>query len=98
MINPTTTAFCTWAAKALPATHQAMLGKLREEVGEFFDAPSGDEAADIIFVLCRWAEAAGVDLNAELAAKFEVVKARTWEQLPDGTWRHIRPMQAISCD
>lgn len=90
MITETTASFCSWAKEHLPGTESQMLDKLREEVGEFFDDPSGDEAADVIFVLCRWAEAAGVDLSAELRRKFAVVRSRRYMQLADGTWHHVR--------
>lgn len=95
MINETTADFLRWAGEVLPSTQQAMLIKLREEVEEFFADPSGEEAADVVFVLCRWCEAMGIDLADFLDYKFSIVQTRQWYQTPDGSWKHRKIVNSV---
>lgn len=90
MINYTTAEFCRWAQDVVPGTPAEILRKLTEEVGEFFENPCGDEAADVVFVLSRWCAAVGIDLGAALDRKLAVVKTRTWLRQPDGTFHHVK--------
>lgn len=77
-----------WSARTFHYTPEANLRKLEEEVGEFLAAPSGEEAADVLICLYCWCKKRGVDLVEELRAKFEKNQGRTWEQRPDGSWKH----------
>lgn len=50
--------------------------KLQEEFQEFMANPSSEECADIIIVLSAWAYRNGVDLDAAVRDKFDIVKRR----------------------
>jgi len=47
-----------------------------------------DEAADIVTLLFQIADVCDFDLIAKVKEKFEINKARTWLQNPDGTFQH----------
>lgn len=67
---------------------------LSGEVAEAFDAwrkdadGFADELADVFIHLVGLAQMTGVDLASAVAAKFDVVEARAYRQLPNGT--HVK--------
>lgn len=47
------------------------------------------EAANVVIALYAFAEAAGEDLDAEVARKMAINRARKWESAGDGTGYHV---------
>lgn len=88
----------TWAAETFPdATMDDIAHKFGDEVAELFcDAgvwaehgEVADELADVAILLYQIADRCGVDLDTVVREKMETNRARTWERLDDGTWRHV---------
>jgi NTP pyrophosphatase (non-canonical NTP hydrolase) len=79
-----------WAAEAVPdADH---LAKMREEFDELLDKPgNAHEMADLFMALLVHASSCGVDIEAAVMEKLQIVKGRTYGA-PDenGVARHIR--------
>lgn len=69
--------------------------KLKEEADEAIAEPHKvDEYADCLLALFGAAFKAGIDNKELLSAatrKFEIVRGRTWERMPDGTYQHVKP-------
>lgn len=49
----------------------------------------GKECADVLVVLYQVAAALGADLHAEVDAKMQVNRARTWSKTEDGRYQHV---------
>lgn len=90
MIDHTTYQFLDWANRNIPADKPALLLKFKEEAEEFIEHPTPFEAADVIFCVVRYAFAARWNLRDAMARKFEVLKRRRYELMPNGTWHHIK--------
>lgn len=68
------------------------IAKLPEEVQEFIEDPSLDEAADILLCLVIELRQRGfglVELLVKAEYKMELNLTREWEVQPDGTIHHI---------
>jgi hypothetical protein len=48
------------------------------------------EAADVIIVLTGFIAHLGFDASAMVGSKMTINKARTWQQMPDGTYQHVK--------
>lgn len=90
---------CDWAEKAFgPVTSLATLAaRAVEEMTELQDAVQardvteiGREAADIVVLLYRIMDHAGLSLTAEVDAKMVINRWRGWRPAGDGTGRHIK--------
>ena len=64
--------------------------KVAEEMGEWLDKPSPEEAIDVIASLYLWLRFQGEHPQMILDSKVEVLEKRDWEILPDGRWKHIK--------
>lgn len=65
--------------------------KVAKEAAEFAQAPSLEEAADILISFSGSARLEGWDwpsLAQAVRDKMAINRARTWAQLDDGTWQH----------
>ncbi|RMF58299.1 MAG: DUF550 domain-containing protein [Calditrichaeota bacterium] len=89
-----------WADEAFPESNDdTILSHFREEVGEFLDNPSPEEAADVVMILMHYAQRHGWNLLDECARKLEVNKARTWSKRPTdaGHYTHVEePMRELT--
>lgn len=90
MISYTTAKFMLWADEHIPAGLDSLLLKFKEEAQEFLDDPCPGEAADVLFCLVRICRELGINLHEAAEDKFEVIRDRQYELMPDGTWHHIK--------
>ncbi len=61
--------------------------KFREESQEWLDGPTAEESADVLIVLCAWADRNGFDLEA--VAREKLAKVRGRDQLSRDALRGI---------
>lgn len=76
-------------SETVPA--EVVFRKVAEEMGEWLQDPSVDEALDTIATLWLWIRLTQYDvkdINAVFEQKVFKLFARQWEKLPDGRWHH----------
>ncbi len=73
------------------ATIESTMRRIDQELREFYEDPVG-EAKDIAIFLYRLMSVAGKDLDAEVDAKMEINRARTWVLSGDGCGQHTGSM------
>jgi len=70
-------------------TDQSMYLKLYEETAEVISSDgSPDEVADIFILWLDYAERKGIDIQAEVKKKLDILKQREWEIDPNGVYQH----------
>lgn len=96
-----------WSEKNAPdSTLETLVKHIEEEVEElelevalllhYRSSRVGVEAADLIILLAHLAKLADFDLEAEVAAKWNIVKQRTYVKCEDGVYRHEKSGDASS--
>ncbi len=81
----------TWADHTFPqSTNKSITAHLQEEIGEFLEDESPNEAADIVMLLMHHAHKNGYDLLEAVESKLLVNKNRTWATKPNekGYFKH----------
>lgn len=74
---------------ALVARARIELDELQDALRTGDKAEAGREAADVAILLHRLVALLGSDLSAEVDAKMQVNRARTWKAAGDGTGGHV---------
>ena len=83
----------TWADQTFPkSSNESICKHLEEELVEFLDDQSPEEAADIVLLLMHHAHKNGYNLLYEAEKKLLKNKRRTWESEPnkDGYYKHTK--------
>lgn len=65
--------------------------KMKNEIAEYEQAPSIEEAADVVIAVIGAIYAQGwntADLGMAMVKKMNVNRGRTWERQADGTYQH----------
>lgn len=63
--------------------------KAVQEMQEFIDQPSPEEAADVVIALIAWFWQNGWSLSSYVIRKMAINRARRWAQLPSGHYQHV---------
>lgn len=82
-----------WGEETFPTVNtRAKIEHLSREVEELRQHPTAaEEIADIMMITAHIAADSGIDLKEAIADKFEIVKAREWEEPDeDGVVEHTR--------